>query len=156
MRASYTLSESRGLIPNYHSNFQNNGLFTTRRGTDPNDWLNADQILQTQTPDHLGQVPTEDLPVRDRGLLAAAVAALVHGDHVALAQVRHHRVPAARMKARGVDEQQRRGLPAPRLAPLEVRELHPVRVDPMLRGVHAAPRPRSATARRLGRNLPNS
>lgn len=46
MRASYTLSESRGLIPNYHSNFQNNGLFTTRRGTNPNDWLNADQLLQ--------------------------------------------------------------------------------------------------------------
>ena len=46
LSASYTWSESEGIIPRQFSSFQNNALFTFRNGTDPNHWLNADQLLQ--------------------------------------------------------------------------------------------------------------
>ncbi len=62
MRASYTLSESRGLIPRHFSNFQNNALFGFPRGADPNEWLGADQLLQGDREHMLRLQANFDLP----------------------------------------------------------------------------------------------
>jgi len=51
MQASYTYSQSTGLIADYLSQWQSNPLYGSRRGADPNSFLNADgQRLQGDRP----------------------------------------------------------------------------------------------------------
>jgi len=51
MQASYTYSESKGLIAAYQSQYQSNPLYGNRWGADPNAFLNADgQRLQGDRP----------------------------------------------------------------------------------------------------------
>ncbi len=51
MQASYTYSESTGLIAAYMSQYQSNPLYGSRSGSDPNSFLNANgQLLQGDRP----------------------------------------------------------------------------------------------------------
>jgi hypothetical protein len=46
MMASYTWSESEGLIPLAKDGYQGWTIWGSRQGTDPNEWINAEQLLQ--------------------------------------------------------------------------------------------------------------
>jgi hypothetical protein len=51
MHASYTYSESTGLIPRFLSQWQFNPFYSSRSGSDPNSYLNANgQLLQGDRP----------------------------------------------------------------------------------------------------------
>jgi outer membrane receptor protein involved in Fe transport len=76
LMSSYTLSKSTGLIPRMFSNFQNNGLFGNRLGTDPNSWLDGDQTLQGDRKHMLRVQASLDLPW---GLEGTVVANLQSG-----------------------------------------------------------------------------
>ncbi len=76
LQSSYTWSKSEGLIPRQFSNFQNNILLLSRNGTDPNHWLNADQLLQGDREHMFRILANVDLPW---GLRATTVVNLQSG-----------------------------------------------------------------------------
>lgn len=50
LTASYTWSRSEGLIPQVFSQYQNDPLYSTREGSDPNNFINAEGRLQGDRP----------------------------------------------------------------------------------------------------------
>jgi len=63
MHASYTYSESTGLIPRFLSQWQFNPFYGSRSGSDPNSYLNAnDQRLQGDRPHMLRVQANFQLP----------------------------------------------------------------------------------------------
>jgi outer membrane receptor protein involved in Fe transport len=70
LKSSYTWSRSEGLIPRPKRQTQGSALFGTLDGTDPNEWLNADQLLQADR-EHMFRVQGAfDLPWSFEGSLA--------------------------------------------------------------------------------------
>jgi outer membrane receptor protein involved in Fe transport len=62
LMASYTWSESEGLIPRMLSQSQFNPFYGSREGADPNNYINADQLLQADR-EHMLRLQTNfDLP----------------------------------------------------------------------------------------------
>jgi hypothetical protein len=60
--ASYTYSKSEGVIPTPFTQTQNNPLYGSRAGADPNAWINAKQRLQGDRPHMFRVVGTLRLP----------------------------------------------------------------------------------------------
>ncbi len=74
----------------------------------------SDGGMQVQQPGEFGQVAAKGAPeVRRVGPGAAAVPAQVHRNGAAARQAADHRVPTARVEARGMGEEQRRVLTRP-------------------------------------------
>ncbi len=56
MQASYTYSESTGLNPRALSQWQNNPLYGSKEGSNPNQWFNVDGAVQTGDRPHMLRV----------------------------------------------------------------------------------------------------
>jgi len=62
MMASYTYSKSTGLLPDPLSENQGDPFYTTRNGSDPNNWINSKQALQNERRHVVQLQGSYDLP----------------------------------------------------------------------------------------------
>ena len=96
----------------------------------------ADTLRSVQSPSDSDrrQVTAKHIPVGEGRGVAAAMAALLDGDHMAVWQVADHLIPDPAMKAGGMHQQQR-GLLATKLGPpLPTRQRDAVDRQPVQRG----------------------
>ena len=92
----------------------------------------ADRLTQPEVLDQTAHIGGKRLPDIGRRLVAAPVPAHVDGkDVIAIAERRHHLIPAAGMEAGRMNEQHRL---CRRLTPLEVGEIDAVGLELMLDG----------------------
>ena len=94
----------------------------------------ADRVGEPEVLGDRGEIPAEDVPVRDLRSVGSAVRALVEREHVSRAEAAHHRIPTACVEAGRVREEQARSATPVRGSPLEDREADACDVDAVLFG----------------------